>query len=269
MISARIAKNGSAFDRTLVRAARAERPVDGAEDRVLAALGLSSSVVSGQTATSGLRSSSARLSRLVGFKGLLFATAIVLGGGAIALAVRPRSPVSPAPPAAVRAAASSSPVPPTEEASAGELVPTATLASATSASSARVEMPSRKVNPSTIAVRAPRSVSPARAAPSPSAADLVEDKCAPFSVEVALIQQATQALANRDATRAAAALDAYGSRCPSGVLKEEAAFLRVQVMLARGERREAKALARRLLQNDPAGVLAPRLEAILQDSVVP
>jgi TolA-binding protein len=269
MIPGRIAKNGSAFDRTLVRAARAERPIDGAEDRVLAALGLSSSVVSGQTATSGLRSSGVRLSRLVTFKGLLFATALVFGGGAIALAVRPRSPVPPAPPATIRATASSSPIPSTEEASAGEPVPTATLASATSSPSARVEIPSRKVNPSNIAVRAPRSVSPVRGTQSPSAVDNVEDKCATFSVEVALIQQATQALANQDATRAAAALDAYGNKCPSGVLKEEAAFLRVQVMLARGERREAKALARRLLQNDPAGVLAPRLEAILRDSVVP
>jgi hypothetical protein len=109
-----------------------------------------------------------------------------------------------------------------------------------------------------------RSVLPALATDGAS----VQDKL-PLAGEVALVQQAARALAGGEPAVALAVLEAYQGRYPSGVLREEAGLLRVQALAGSGDRERARALARRILDEDPHGVLAPRLRAAVGDGIGP
>jgi hypothetical protein len=104
-----------------------------------------------------------------------------------------------------------------------------------------------------------------RAAPRPSSSDDASD----LAVEVTAVQRAAQALRGGDADAALAALDDARSRCKHPVLVQEAGLLRARALAMRGQTSEAAALARRLRDADPHGVLANRFGAIADAGAVP
>ncbi len=85
----------------------------------------------------------------------------------------------------------------------------------------------------------------AEAAPQPARAH------ASLAAEIQLLDRARSALSAGETAQAGALLDAYSSRQPGAVLAQEAAVLRVRLLLARGKRAEASALARRIIQAHP------------------
>jgi hypothetical protein len=84
--------------------------------------------------------------------------------------------------------------------------------------------------------------------PAPSASAAAS---ASLTEEIRLLDRARAALAAGDTVTAGRLLDAYASNRPSSVLVQEAALLRVKVLLARGERSAAVELARRIIATYP------------------
>jgi hypothetical protein len=72
-----------------------------------------------------------------------------------------------------------------------------------------------------------------------------------LAVEIRLLDQARAALAAGDSTYAAALLDRYAANRPSAVLAQEAALLRVRLLIKQGDRRGATQLARRIILEYP------------------
>lgn len=101
---------------------------------------------------------------------------------------------------------------------------------------------------------------PHRPAPSAAAAAASTDALAH---ELALVDDARGALDHDDAARALKLLDDYASRFPNGTFAQEAAVLRVDALVRRGDRATATALAQRFLAQYPRSPHAPRLRALL------
>jgi TolA-binding protein len=98
---------------------------------------------------------------------------------------------------------------------------------------------------------------PSPAAPAPSAfpadpkqADVTAAN-ASLAAEIRALDQARSALGAGDTNRASQLLDAYAANRPSSTLSQEAALLRVRVLLNRGQRSAAAALARRIIAQHP------------------
>ena len=72
-----------------------------------------------------------------------------------------------------------------------------------------------------------------------------------LAAEIRLLDQARAALAAGDSTYAAALLDRYAANRPSAVLAQEAALLRVRLLIKQGDRRGATQLARRIILEYP------------------
>jgi hypothetical protein len=99
---------------------------------------------------------------------------------------------------------------------------------------------------------------PANQAPANAAFDSVAQPTpvaaatdASLAAETRLLDLARGALAAGDSERAGRLLDAYSSNRPSTVLAQEAALLRVRLLLARGQRPAAAELARRIIAQYP------------------
>jgi hypothetical protein len=229
----RISRDGRAFDRQLVRAGRNESPASGAEDRALAALGLSTALSLG-----AVRPRGASALPLGSSGGALLMVGLATAIGVAAWAQRSRPEL--AAPAAVV-------VEPTISASAA---------------------PSGLVAPSSAESPAPQAppeptVSKARAA------KRLRADAAPLSGEVALVQQAARALVTGEPGVALAVLDTYASQYPRGALAKEAGVLRAQALVRTGKPIQARALAERLRAADPEGLFAPRLRAVIDQAGAP
>jgi TolA-binding protein len=87
---------------------------------------------------------------------------------------------------------------------------------------------------------------------------------APLAAEVAAIDHAARAVADRDPPRALAALDAYQKAFPTGVLRPEATVLRVQALVQQGDSARAAAIARTFLAQNPHSPHAARLRALVE-----
>lgn len=74
---------------------------------------------------------------------------------------------------------------------------------------------------------------------------------ASLAAEIRLLDQARAALAAGQLDRASRLLDAHAADRPSSVLAQEAALLRVRLLLARGQRSAATELARRIIAQHP------------------
>jgi hypothetical protein len=81
--------------------------------------------------------------------------------------------------------------------------------------------------------------------------------------EVLLLDSARRALVQGNPLLARAELDRHDRDFPNGVLAPEALLVRVQTLLALGQRSSAQALAQRFLATHPTGPHARRLEEIL------
>jgi hypothetical protein len=264
----RMARSGDPFDRALLRAGRGDDPPHGAEEHALAALGLSAGLAA--------RSMAARprpLSTLQwGWPLKAFAIALAVGAGVAGIrmgglrwpALAPVVVSGPAAGAADPSVAHS--LAPASRAVSGRS--TTEDPSIAPVSSGIAAPPDASIRP---APRAPSGVSPVRptaavsAAPGASAHASIASALA-LSVEIALVQQAARALASGDAAVALSLLDTYDRQCPHGALADEAGALRVQALARSGRAPEARALARKLLDAHPHGVLATRLKGVLDGS---
>jgi hypothetical protein len=72
-----------------------------------------------------------------------------------------------------------------------------------------------------------------------------------LATEIRALDQARTALAAGDTNRASDLLDAYAASRPSSILSQEAALLRIRVLLNRGQRPAAAELARRIIAQHP------------------
>lgn len=84
--------------------------------------------------------------------------------------------------------------------------------------------------------------------------------------EVRAIDVARAALDRGDAGGALAALDQHDRDFPAGPLRTEADVLRVDALVARGNRAAAKALAQQLLARDPASAHAKHLRSVVGEA---
>jgi len=105
----------------------------------------------------------------------------------------------------------------------------------------------------------PAEDAPAPEAPPPSQAALDARRLA---AEVALLDRARGALRTGDLAGALAALDEHAAGFADGALVPEATVIRIDVLVARGARDDARALARDFLTRYPRSPLATRVRAM-------
>ncbi len=267
----RLARSGDSFDRALLRAGRSDDPPRGAESRALAALGLSAGVAPlaarprpSSTVQWGWSPKAVAIALAVGaavagtwMVGLRRARlAAPVASSARSEAVQLPSVVRSVVPDALGAARG-------DVAGAGlgsEAAPQTWSPAPIAGVAAPIDEPIRR------APHVPSSCPLASVASTPVASTHAPTVAAPaLSVEIALVQQAARALVSGDAAVALSLLDTYDRQCPHGALADEAGALRVQALARSGRASEARALARRLLDAHPHGVLATRLKGVLDE----
>jgi hypothetical protein len=238
-----------AMERALLEAGREDRASPEARQRTLAALGLSAATAGAGASAAAKPWWSAAWAKALGL------AALGLGAGAIAWGVGRTSesstpvPANPAPAITAPAAAAAEPAAPPATPAAALAAPTAepTTAPASTARAQRV--------PGATVARAP-STTPSPATAAPPSGNLAE--------EIATIDRARRALYDHDAHGALRALDEHDRRFPQGALGPEAQVLRVEALLAAGDRPGAEALGGRLLAASPSGPQAERVRALLR-----
>jgi TolA-binding protein len=133
---------------------------------------------------------------------------------------------------------------------------------ASPASEAQVTGPNGE-QAATPVVDAPGEAPPAKPANPSKAPDAQRARPAPLAAEVAAIDLAARAVAERDPARGLVALDAYEKAFPGGVLRPEATVLRVQALVQQGDRPRAVAIARVFLAQHPHSPHADRLRSLV------
>jgi hypothetical protein len=84
------------------------------------------------------------------------------------------------------------------------------------------------------------------------------------AAELAVLDEARAAMADRDPARALAILESYGARFPRGVLGPEATVLRIEALLDAGDAAAAKRAAEAFLRASPESPYTQRIESILR-----
>jgi hypothetical protein len=82
--------------------------------------------------------------------------------------------------------------------------------------------------------------------------------------QVAALDRARNALASGDTTRGIRLLDEYQARFPKGILAQEATVLRIEALLAGGNRPAAADIASQFLASNPTSPHAARIRRLLQ-----
>jgi hypothetical protein len=232
----RLTDEGTPLERSLLRGARDRRAPAQSRERALLALGLAGAA----TATS-IAGSSGAVAAIKGSR--LLAIVKWLGIGAVAgvtsvVGVRALREDSRAPAKAVEAAQDPAPVPSNAPGALAQPDPTA-------------------LPPSHIGTSAPvaKIGRPKAVASAPRASSL--------SPEIAVIDVARTALSQHRPESALSALDRYDAEFPRGGLALEASYLRVEALLALGDRDGANRLASRVLAAHPESVYAKRIRELL------
>ncbi|HWP04233.1 MAG TPA: hypothetical protein VNN72_00765 [Polyangiaceae bacterium] len=112
------------------------------------------------------------------------------------------------------------------------------------------------------------ALEPASEASEPSAKLAAKPKAAPsasssLSRELQVLKQAHEAIARGNPNGALAALDDYHARFPQGALGAEETVIRVQALLARGDRAQAAAVAKKFSAAHPDSLYARRVERLV------
>jgi TolA-binding protein len=224
-------EGGTSFESTLLRAGRKDAPAPHNRRRIAAALGVGSMFAAGTVATGASASGKTWLGFATAgafrLTAGIAAGALAVYGGVRALAPAPEHPTPKPTAAATRPA-----VPP-----APKLV---APAPATPATVETAEAPPRR---------------PAAS----SASDTLSD-------ELAILDQARRALAQRDYAGALAKLDDYARRFPKRHLSSEATVLRIETLVKSGDHGEASRLGRAFLARHPNGPYAKRVSSLIGDS---
>jgi hypothetical protein len=218
-------EDATAEELSLLEVARRRRALPAQRAAVLSALGL------------GFTTGAASAAGIAGFGTKLVGLALLASLG-VGVAVWQQSPGKPAASAPAKSA-----VPPAAT-SAESSVASAESSSAPPEAAIAPTEPSAKV-----AVR-PRPAS----APSSS-----------LSRELQALKQAHDALARGNPNGALSALDDYHAHFPQGALGAEETVIRVQALLARGDRARATAIAHQFSTAHPDSLYARRVELLVSD----
>ncbi len=84
------------------------------------------------------------------------------------------------------------------------------------------------------------------------------------NAELSMLDQARSQIADGDPARALSTLDAYLRRFPNGGLSPEASVLRIEALVAAGDRPAATRAAQSLLQANPTSPYARRIRSLLE-----
>ena len=237
-----------AFEANLLCAGRGDAMSPSAKRAlVTAALGgtlaVTAGVTAGAPAAAGATVAKLGASALTKWIVLGLLGVVVAGGAALAL---PRTPATTATP-----------------------VPAVSMAHAAAAQPARsAQAPSEPIAPTTLAPAAVTSTSSAparRPAPSSSAAPLAKDE-GDLAAEVALIEQARDAVVRHDGPAALALLAEHARSFPRPALGDEASVLRVEAVAAEGETARTNAVATQWLAAHPTSPYVPRVRRLLAQS---
>lgn len=87
-----------------------------------------------------------------------------------------------------------------------------------------------------------------------------------FHEELALVEAARARLERGDASECLRALDRHDARFKNGVFGDEVLVMRIEALVARGERRRARALAESFLGNRPDSTYASHVRSLLSTS---
>ena len=240
----RLREGADDFERALLQSARADAPTHDARARQLAVLGVAGATAG---ATPGAVGAFAALSKAGVVK---WALVVLLVGSAAAGA---RLVVDRREPASLVAAA---PTPAVSEREAETRVaPTATATAPADTVSA--------APPSRVVRGAPPRSAPLPVAAPPASSTPIGLPPARLAEETAALDSARTALRSGSTVDALRALDAHARDYPGGALQPEASALRVEALLATGDRAGAETVARALLATYPATPSARRVRAML------
>jgi hypothetical protein len=131
-------------------------------------------------------------------------------------------------------------------------------------------VPAPEPVPAPAATAAPQALAPAAVVAPPRApaiaatsdARRVHTGASALRGEIALIDGARAALAGGSPARAIQILAQHDARYPRGVLVPEAQALRIEALMASGQRRRARSLARAFLAAHPSSPLAERIARV-------
>lgn len=267
--------HGDDLGASLLASARGDQPRAGSRARTAAAIGLGAALGTAAIASAGAAKAAAGASIApkaigAGGAGVKVASALwlkLLAAGVVTMAVagavavkversshhadatlaeRTRAPVNAATPTPTPVAPMNVPpespiTPPAPEAPTA--IATPTLAPTASPTASPIAEPAKS---------SPRATQPAASSPPES----------PLAQELRSLDEARSALARGDGSGALTLLDRHDRAFPMGPLRTEAKMLRVEALLARGDRAAAKKLATELLARDPSGPHARRLRTI-------
>lgn len=244
----------NALARAMLQSARTDIPPDGARERAVLALSASLSATTAAAAASNLSATSATsgASGISGVTALKLVLAIVTGAvgvGVVVIAIALHRPPATQPLTPVQVA-----TPTTTSAELECAAPEATTEPTSNAPAIAERRPTTALPPASAPVAPPIAVSPIATAPMEAAPDIAG--------EIKQLDQARAAVAS-DPGRAQAALDAYARRFPHGALGPESTLLRIQVLLADGNRAAAAALANQFLAANPTSPYAARVRSLL------
>jgi hypothetical protein len=130
--------------------------------------------------------------------------------------------------------------------------------------------------PSTPADDLPLATAPASELPAPSTMSTTAARSSPsadrksagpqsLEPQIAAIDRARSDLASGDAPGCLRDLDAYARDFPHGTFAQEATVLRIQALIASGNKAKAQALGDRFLRANPNGPYARRIRALLSN----
>lgn len=141
-----------------------------------------------------------------------------------------------------------------------DLPPAPTSTSGTSIAGTAAEAGTAKALPARVPAS---SQSPASSARAPSSTG---PSATTFHDELALVESARSALARGDVERCLELLDRHDERFPGGVFSAEIVVMRIEALVARGDRRRAQSLGEAFLAKSPDSAYASRIRSVLSIS---
>jgi hypothetical protein len=236
----RLKDEGTPLERSLLRDARDRRAPAQSRERALLALGLATAATSASIAgSSGAVAAvkGARLVVIVKWLGIGAVAGVTTLVGGRALRENSRAPAK-----AVEAAQDpAAPVPSNAPGALAQPDPTPAA-----------DLPPRDIGKSAPVAKIAR--------PKPVAS---ASRASSLGPEIAIIDAARTALSQRQPESALSLLDRYEAEFPRGGLALEASYLRVQALLALGDRDGANRFATRVLAAHPESVYAKRIRELL------
>jgi hypothetical protein len=249
-----------AFSRKLLRSAAADRSPRGARTRALAALGAGgSSVVASATskaaavainngAATSVASAGAKVSGVLATKWL---AVVVIGGLATSGIVAVETRADRATTTTRSAAAVTRATAPTS----------ATSARPQPLAPAPLPVAAPPAEPTTSAVPAPQALAPARA---PAAPPL--ERAPSVAAQARTLDEARATIAAGNGPRAMSLLDDFARRNPRSPLGEEALVLRIEALVASGDRYAASAAASRFFAMYPSSPYGRRVRSVVAEA---